>query len=118
EHAKAERLFAQIVKASPKDPRPKVSRADSLIALSRYAEAIAVATAALEDQPNYFYALHSRATAYLGMGDGDAALADIKLAKEVEPRWDASETQARAEKLIEIHQTLSPAGIAQIEADR
>jgi tetratricopeptide (TPR) repeat protein len=118
EHAKAERLFAQVVKASPKDPRPKVSRADSLIELRRYEEAIAVATAALEDQPNYFYALHSRATAYLTMGDGNAALADIKLAKEVEPRWDSSEAQARAEKLIEIYQTLSPAGIAQIEADR
>ncbi len=118
EHSKAERLFAQIVKAIPKEPQPKVSRADSLIALGRYEEAIAVTTAALADHPNHFYALHSRATAYLGIGDGDAALTDIKLAKEVEPRWDSSDEEARAEKLIEIHQTLSPTGIAQIEADR
>lgn len=118
EHAKAERLYAQVVRANPTDPQPKVRRAESLIELKRYEEAITVATAALQDDPNHFDALHARATAYLAMGDGDAALADIKQAKVLQPQWDASAKTMDAEKIIRVHRTMSPAGIAQIEADR
>ncbi len=118
EHAKAERFHAQAVRAAPTEPQPKVNRADSLIELGRYEEAIALATAALQDRANYFEALQTRATAHLAMGDGDAALADIEQAKAVRPQWNASEQRERAEKLIRIHQTLSAAGIGRIEADR
>lgn len=118
EHAKAERLHAQVVRAAPKDPQPKVNRADSLNALGRYEEAIAATTAALQDHPHYFEALQTRATAHLAMGDGEAALADIEHAKEIRPRWNASQKKARADRVIRIHHTLSPAGISRIEADR
>lgn len=118
EHAKAERLHARVVRAVPDDPQPKVNRADSLIALGRYEEAIAATTAALQNRPNYFEALQTRSTAHLAMGDGAAALADIKQANAVQPRWNAGTKKSRAEKIILAHQTLSPAGIARIEQDR
>jgi tetratricopeptide (TPR) repeat protein len=118
EHAKAERMYAQVVRATPQDPQPKLYRAESLIALGRYAEAVAVTTAALQDHPDHFEALQTRASAHLAMGDGDAALADIKRAKKAQPEWNASQAEAVAERVISIHQTLSPAGIARIEADR
>lgn len=118
EYAKAERAYAQAVKLSPKDPQPKANRAYALVELRRYEEAIAVATDAINDDPKFFDALHIRANAYLAMGDGDAALADIKRAEGIEPRWNAEEERTRAEKLVEVHRTLSPAGISKIQADR
>lgn len=118
EYAQAERWYAKAAQAAPKNPEPKAERANALVKLGRHKEAITVATAALQDDPNFFDAWLARVSAHLAMGDGQAALADIQQAKKVQPRWDASAEQSRAEKLIEIHRVLSPAGIAKAEADR
>jgi tetratricopeptide (TPR) repeat protein len=118
EHAKAERLYAQVVRMSPNDAGAKVSHADSLISLKRYENAIEVASAAVREHPSYPEAWGLRALAHLGMGDGAAALADIAKVKELRPTWDVSTHETRARKLAQIHETLSPAGLAKIEADR
>jgi len=118
EHAKAERLFARVARARPNDVQAKAAHADSLISLGRYEQAISVATAALQDDPGYADALALRSTAYLEMGDGAAALADIAKARETRPDWDVSKEQTRAQQLVHIHETITPSGLARIQADR
>ncbi len=118
EHAKAERLLARLVRARPDDAQAKAGHADSLISLGRYEQAINVATAALQDDPDHADALGLRAMAYLEMGDGAAALADITKAKELRPDWDVSKEQTRAQNLVRIHETISPSGLARLQADR
>jgi tetratricopeptide (TPR) repeat protein len=118
EHAKAERLYAQLVRMRPNDAEAKARRADSLISLKRYEQAIEVASAAVRDDPSYVEAWGLRAVAYIAMGDGAAALADVAKVQELRPQWDVSETADRAKKLVQIHATLPPAGLTKIEADR
>jgi tetratricopeptide (TPR) repeat protein len=118
EHAKAERLRAQAVRIAPTDVQAKAHHVDSLISLKRYEQAINVATAGLKDDPDHLDLHGLRALAYLAMGDGAAALADIARVKELRPQWDVSPEEDRAKKLIRIHDAISPGGIAKLQADR
>jgi tetratricopeptide (TPR) repeat protein len=118
EYARAEKFFAQALQEDPSDTFIKTKRADALRDLRRHKEAIAVASEALQVEPDNTEALYIRASSQLDMGDGEAALADIERLKQLAPNWDASEDEARAQKTALAHRMFTSSGLPQLEADR
>jgi tetratricopeptide (TPR) repeat protein len=117
EHAKALREHTAAVRAAPDEPRPKVNQAIVLYELKRYSEVVQAATAALQLAQD-IDAVALRATAYLQLGEGAPALADIAVLEQLQPELDVRGMKARAEKLALGRQVLTPEGLVQMEADR
>jgi tetratricopeptide (TPR) repeat protein len=118
DHVKAERDHGAVARLLPKEPQPRLNRANALMQQQRFTEAIAAASDALALKPDYYEALAVRAEARLRMGDAEGALADHRSAQRVAPRKVFSNFEDRVNAMVEAHKAMTPEAIARIEADR
>jgi len=71
--------YAYALGLGPKDPNIAACRAEALLALGRYAEALSAFDIALANNPKHIYALSGRAMALLALGEIAKADADWRL---------------------------------------
>ena len=77
--------FKQLIKISPRDPRPHLWRGLLFAREGDLARAIVIYDEALKRNPKFAAALNNRGLAYLKLGDHEKALADFKAWAEVAP---------------------------------
>ena len=82
-------LYQQLLSLHPDDPAALNTLAILLVEQGRHEEAITTATALLEQEPGALGPLLTRARAYKGIGDDEAALGDYARAQAAHPEaWE------------------------------
>lgn len=117
-YEKAEKDHAAVTRKVPKEPDPWVNRAEVLIQLKRYDDAIEMAGKALTVKPGFERALATRAQANLSMGRADAALADISQLESRDYEEIADELGETAEDMIGMYRAVNPQSVVALEQDR
>ena len=106
------------LRRAPEDADPRVNRAETLIRMKRFADAIDSATDALRLNPDHFSAFMARAHARLGMGDGEGALADYQSARRISGNRFLSNIEDRANLVTGAQKAMTRESVASMEADR
>ena len=116
DHANAERDHAAVARMRPKAAGPRVDRAEALLKLNRFEDAIDVANEALKLEPEHAQGLYVRARASLMMGDAEGALLDIEMGNEIAPNELWEQAQQYAENMLYLQKNF-PEAVVQLERD-
>jgi tetratricopeptide (TPR) repeat protein len=78
-------FYDQILELAPGDPETMAYKADAALQLGERDWALSLCNRILEENPDSSLALYQRACAWAGLGESDAAIADLEKAIELAP---------------------------------
>lgn len=117
EYAKAEKDHAAVSRKLPNELAPKANRAEMLLMMERFDDAIRMATEVLSVEADHPQALQTRAVARVRIGDAQGALADIELGMKTQESSHWAEMRDGVRKLVDAQAATTPQALAALERD-